>query len=146
MTQHDFLLTPGLWLGEGKISFSASPEFIKFYTKWDIKEEAPGIMGATQIVEMQGLEEQQVINVFTIKEILPESFQLTLENEIVGMVEGKGVRDRHTIAWEFRNHTTFEGFEVYEKQENGDYFLHAEYGAPDQFRTIIEGLIWLKTP
>jgi hypothetical protein len=38
----------------------------------------------------------------------------------------------------------FEGFEVYEQQENGDYFLHAEYGSPDQFRTIIEGLIWRK--
>lgn len=146
MVQNDFIFTPGLWLGEGKISFSASPEFLKFYTKWDIQEVAPGIMSATQIVEMQGVEEQQVINVFTFKDIIPESFQLTLENDLVGMVEGKGIRDGQTIAWEFRNQTNFEGFEVYERQENGDYFLHAEYGAPDQFRTIIEGLIWRKTP
>jgi hypothetical protein len=38
----------------------------------------------------------------------------------------------------------FEGFEVYEKQENGDYFLHGEYGEPHLFRTIVEGLIWCK--
>lgn len=146
MTHNAFIFTPGLWLGEGKISFSASPEFLKFYTKWEIQEKASGIMSAIQIVEMIGVDEQPVINVFTIKDILPESFHLTLENDLVGMVEGKGIRDTHTIAWEFHNQTTFEGFEVYEQQQNGDYFLHAEYGAPDQFRTIIEGLIWRKMP
>jgi hypothetical protein len=143
MTEKDFIFIPGFWLGEGKISFSASPEFIKFYTKWKITEEAPGIMIATQIVEMQGMEEQ-VINTFTFKDILPTSFTVYLENNLLGSVVGKGIRDEHTIAWEFRNQSIFEGFEVYEQQENGDYFLHAEYGSPDQFRTVIEGLVWRK--
>jgi hypothetical protein len=139
----EFIFTPGLWLGEGKISFSASSEFLKFYTKWEIAEESPGVMRALQIVEMQGIEEQ-VINAFTFKDIKPTSFTVVLENNIVGRVYGTGLRDERTIAWEFRGHLTFEGFEVYERQETGDYFLHAEYGAPDQFRTIVEGLIWRK--
>lgn len=139
----EFIFTPGLWLGEGKISFSASSEFLKFYTKWEIAEESPGVMRALQIVEMQGIEEQ-VINNFTFADIKPTSFTVVLENNIVGRVYGTGLRDEGTIAWEFRGHLTFEGFEVYERQETGDYFLHAEYGATDQFRTIVEGLIWRK--
>ena len=144
MIKNDFIFTPSLWLGEGKISFSASPEFLKFYTKWEIQEEFPGLMTATQIVEMQGIEEEQVINTFTFRDILPSSFTVYLENKLVGAVVGKGIRNEKTIAWEFRNQSAFEGFEVYEQQENGDYFLHAEYGAPQQFRTIVEGLIWRK--
>lgn len=143
MSEKEFIFTPGLWLGEGKISFSASYEFLKFYTKWEIKEDRPGIMTATQIVEMHGVEEQ-VINMFTFKNIQPSSFQVFLENQIVGKISGTGIRDENLIAWEFRGQGAFEGFEVYERQEIGDYFLHAEYGEPDQFRTIVEGLIWYK--
>jgi hypothetical protein len=98
MTKKDFIFTPGFWLGEGKISFSASPEFLKFYTKWEIKEEAPDIMIATQIVEMQEMEEQ-IINTFTFKDILSESFSVFLENNLVGVVAGKGIRDEHTICF-----------------------------------------------
>jgi hypothetical protein len=143
MPKNDFIFTSGVWLGEGKISFSSSPEFLRFYTKWDIQEESPGIMKAMQIVEMKGGDEQ-VINLFTFRDIKPTSFSVVLENEIVGMVSGSGICDEQVIAWEFRGQLAFEGFEVYERQENGDYFLHAEYGS-DQFRTTIEGLIWRKS-
>jgi hypothetical protein len=143
MAEQEFIFTSGLWLGEGKITFSASSEFLKFYTKWKITQEDPDEMKAVQIVEMQGIKEQ-VINTFTFKEIKPTSFTVILENNMVGIISGKGLRSEQTIAWEFRGHETFEGLEVYERQENGDYFLHAEYGASDQFRTIVEGLIWRK--
>lgn len=143
MEHKDFIFAPGYWLGEGKITFSASSEFIKFYTKWQITEEASGILKATQTVEMQGIEEH-VINQITIKDKELEKFTIILENQMVGSIEGKGRKNPEVIAWEFRQ-AHFEGFEVYEKQENGDYFFHAEYGAPDQFRTLVEGLIWHKS-
>lgn len=143
MSENEFIFTPGMWLGEGKISFSASFEFLKFYTKWEIKEEVPGVIIATQIVEMQGVEEH-VINRFTFKDIQPQSFKVFLENDAVGSVSGIGIRDENLIAWEFRGQAAFDGFEVYERQEIGDYFLHAEYGGREQYRTIVEGLIWRK--
>lgn len=143
MPKKEFIFTSDLWLGEGKISFSSSPEFLKFYTKWEIKEVNPGIMVATQTVQMQGMEEQ-MINRLTFTDIRSEYFKVSLENNIVGNISGTGLRNENIIAWEFRGQSAFEGFEVYERQENGDYFLHAEYGSPDQFRTIIEGLIWRK--
>lgn len=143
MPNAEFIFTPGLWLGEGKISFSASPEFLKFYTKWEIQKGEAGVMTATQTVEMQGTEEH-IINSFTFSEIQPTSFEVLLENNLIGSVSGKGLCDENLIAWEFHGQNGFEGFEVYERQEIGDYFLHAEYGTPDQFRTIIEGLIWRK--
>jgi hypothetical protein len=143
MRSKDFIFTPGLWLGEGKISFSSSLEFLKFYTKWQIVEESSEVMKAVQIIEIQGIEEQ-IVNMFMFKDITSTSFAVFLENNIVGKISGKGLLDEHLIAWEFRGQIAFEGFEVYEQQENGDYFLHAEYGSPDQFRTIVEGLIWRK--
>jgi hypothetical protein len=144
MTNESFIFIPGTWIGEGKITFSASPEFIKFYTKWQITEIEPGKLKAVQAVEMQGVEEH-VVNVFTFYDITPTTFSVELENSIVGTITGSGIRESETIAWEFRGTlSTFEGFEVYERQENGDYSLHAEYASMDQFRTIIEGLIWRK--
>lgn len=145
MATKDFIFTPGTWIGEGKISFSASPEFIKFYTKWEISQADLNQLKATQTVEMQGVEEH-VINVFTFYDITATSFAVQLENNVVGSILGTGLIASNVIAWEFRGSpTTFEGFEVYERQENGDFSLHAEYSSTDQFRTLIEGLIWKKS-
>jgi hypothetical protein len=48
------------------------------------------------------------------------------------------------IAWEFReNDLNFEGFETYHLQEDGSYTMHAEYVTSDQFRTQIDGKLWL---
>lgn len=140
----DFIFTPGYWLGEGKISFSSSPDFLKFYTKWEMSRIDPHAMRAVQAVEMEGVQDH-VVNTFTFFDIQEKSFSVCLENENVGKIYGRGFRDDRMIAWEFRGQPSFEGFETYEKQENGDYFIHAEYGSPSEFRTIIEGLIWEKS-
>lgn len=141
----EFIFKPGVWIGEGKITFSSSPEFVKFYTKWTMTEEHPGFIQATQTVEMEGVDEH-VVNTFTFYDIGQEKFSVLLRNQLIGSLKGTGVIDPTTIAWEFRGvPDSFEGFEVYKLQENGDYSLHAEYTSSDQFRTIIEGLIWKKS-
>lgn len=145
MPLHAFIFRPSLWLGEGKITFGASPQFLKFYTKWEIEEKQAGVIKATQTIEMHGIEEQ-LVNALTLSDIQKNSFKIVLESNVAGRTEGKGLCDERTIAWEFRGDSSFEGFEVYERQETGDYFMHAEYGSPETFRTVIEGLIWLKTP
>lgn len=143
---HDFIFNPGRWVGEGRISFSSSRDHLRFYTSWWIeKEEKSDVMRCQQQVEMQGAE-NVVCNQFLIEKISADKFKIQLENEMLGYVEGSGVIDSQTIAWEFRNNGNTEGFEVYELQENGDYMLHAEYSSPDQFRTIIDGRIWKKSP
>jgi hypothetical protein len=57
-------------------------------------------------------------------------------------IGGKGIIDSAKIAWEIRGKDDFEGFELYELIAGGDYKVHAEYASTDQFRTIINGLIW----
>jgi hypothetical protein len=143
MSNQDFIFSPGLWLGEGKISFKSSSEFLKFYTKWEIQEKNDGVMAAVQIVEIFGIDEH-VINHYTFSDIQAQAFKVTLENDMVGRVTGKGLREERVIAWEFGVEMSSQGFEVYERQELGDYFFHAEYGAPEQYRTLVEGLIWKK--
>lgn len=102
-----------------------------------------GIIRCQQQVEMEGGEEN-VFNNFAFSDIHPDSFAVELTSGILGTVTGKGVIDTKTLAWEFRNFPEFEGFEVYELQENGDYMLHAEYASAEQIRTIIDGRIWRK--
>lgn len=142
---HKFIFTPGQWVGEGRITFSISPDRFRFYTKWTIEKNAKGIITCQQQVEMEGREES-LVNTLTLTNIKPEGFDIELDNGILGLIPGKGVIDPHTIAWEFRGHPDFEGFEVYELQEDGggDYMLHAEYSSVENFRTIIDGRIWCK--
>jgi len=149
MADHQFIFFPGKWIGEGRIAFSASPETIRFFTKWVIEDGGKNIIEAIQEVEMQGTE-PSMKNTFQFSNVTPTSFVVELENDILGRVKGTGLVDPKSIAWEFRAEGRtqgdgLEGFEVYELQENGDYMLHAEYASPDQFRTIIDGRIWKKS-
>ncbi len=143
MNKHDFIFKEGVWIGEGKVKFSTSLEQIHFYTKWNINKTDKHEIKAEQQVEMRGGGEN-VVNYFKFSQIKNSDFTVALENEILGMATGKGVIDDKKIAWEFREHSDFEGFEVYELQENGDYLLHAEYVSTDQHRTTIDGRIWKK--
>lgn len=145
MFEHEFLFSTGIWIGEGRVSFSTSPEFLHFYTRWMVEKEENGVIRCSQEVEMRGIEEI-VRNIFVFSHFNDNHFNLELTNALFGEVAGKGIIDNKTIAWEFRGQQTFEGFEVYEKQENGDYMLHAEYSSPDQLRTIVDGRIWKKLP
>lgn len=144
MTQHDFIFQPGQWIGEGKITFSSSPEHLHFYTKWMIAPPTDHHIHCQQKVETQGSDDQ-VLNDFKVSDASASSFRIELKNEHVGKVVGQGVIDAKTIAWEFRGNNQIEGFEVYELQDNGDYMVHAEYSSSDQFRTIIDGRIWKKS-
>ena len=145
MQGHQFIFSSGLWIGEGKITFSASPNHLRFYTKWDIKPmDKAGAIQCMQQVEMEGGEER-VLNQFICSDLQPEAFKIILRNELLGEAVGKGIVDAKTIAWEFRGDPDFEGIEVYELQENGDYMLHAEYTSSEDFRTIVDGRIWKKS-
>jgi hypothetical protein len=89
--------------------------------------------------------QDRVFNEFICSEIHSEGFKILLNNEMLGKISGQGVIGPKTIAWEFRGNPEFEGFEIYELQENGDYMLHAEYASTDEFRTIVDGRIWKKS-
>jgi hypothetical protein len=145
MIKHHFIFSPGRWVGEGRITFSSSPDCLRFYTKWSIESIMNESIFSEQRVEMEGGEEH-TINQFVFSNIGKESFLIELTNNLLGTIKGKGVMDEKTLAWEFRGNPDFEGFEVYELQENGDYMLHAEYASTDQFRTVIDGRIWMKSP
>lgn len=141
---HEFIFTQGLWIGEGKITFSVSPDHLRFYTQWIIDPIASAVIRSQQLVEMEGRAEN-LFNQFTFSNITEKDFEIQLNSELLGAVSGTGLIDKTTIAWEFRGHHDFEGFEVYELTDNGDYMLHAEYSSSEQFRTIIDGRIWKKT-
>ncbi len=143
MTEHLFLLKPGLWLGEGTVTFTASPESLHFATKWEVKEMANGELQAVQQVEIRGLSER-VVNRFLFFDITPTQFALELQNELVGSVIGKGIYDELQIGWEFLGHTDFQGFEIYRVIDQETYSLHAEFSSSDEYRTIVHGRVWKK--
>lgn len=138
--KHSFILEPGQWVGEGTVTFSASPEQLYFLTKWGVDPNAKEGIICSQEVRMEGAEEA-LHNTFQVSDVTTNAFKITLENEIVGKVSGTGIIDEKTIAWEFRGKIGFQGYEVYEIEGDGLYKFHAEYSSPDQFRTIIDGYI-----
>ena len=142
MDKEKFIFTTGTWLGEGKISLSTSLESIPFYTKWVVTQEEEDIMKAVQIVELQGIKEHTV-NHFTFYDIHTRSFSVYLENKYTGRIVGQGNREKGIIAWEFNHFPTFEGFEKYELQPNGNYLFKAQYGPSNDYHTRIEGSIWI---
>lgn len=150
MHKHLFIFSPGHWIGQGKLTFNISPSHVRFYTKWVIEKSEGGVIKAQQQIEQEE-ESEHLYNTLEFSSIAPTSFDITLSNTLLGKISGHGVIEDKTIAWEFRNAKkteesgAFEGFEVYEIQENGDYMLHGEYLSDNEYRTIIDGRIWKKS-
>ena len=143
MSTHSFIFTPSLWLGEGKITLSMVEEELNFFTRWNVSHKDPyGIIECTQEIQIKGLSDM-MLNQFIFSHVSPGSFVIELENQAMGKVQGEGVISDKVIAWEFRmSDIGFEGIEIYEKQEDNTYSMHAEYATNDQFRTLIQGKVW----
>ena len=145
--EEHFIFSPGIWIGEGTISLLAVRQLIKFYTRWNIQEEQLGILIATQVVETEGVEEH-LINQWTFQKNEPLHFSVTLESASVGKITGTGRYEPRIISWEFIGNESDEsvkGFERYDYQESGFYFLQAKYGAAAPYCTIIDGRLWQKS-
>ncbi len=144
MKIHDFILKKNSWIGEGNITLNMVEEDLDFYTKWEVSDNDPEKkITAVQEIQIGGISEN-MRNELTFFEFSPKTFKVEMENLNIGKVVGKGVYDEKLIAWEFRdNELNFEGFESYYLQDDGSYLVHAEYVTSDQFRTQIEGRIWI---
>lgn len=143
MSKHSFIFSPGAWIGEGRVTFSMSPDLVRYYTKWTIDAIRDGKITCEHRVEKEGGGDD-IFNAFTFSNITQDTFTVELTNETLGVVIGHGIIDDKTIAWEFKGNPEFQGFEVYELQENGDYMVHAEYASTEEYRTIVDGRIWKK--
>lgn len=137
-----FLFEPADWLGAGQVTFSISPDLLYYRTKWSVREVDKQRLQCTQTVEIVGGD--QMINIFFITPRDATSFDISLENELLGTFSGQGVREgSQLIAWEFREPGKLEGFEVYERTSEDEYSMRAEYiSSADGARTMIQGKIW----
>ena len=146
MTQHQFLLTPCTWLGQGKIQLNIVSEELAFFTRWNVSNvDSDGRIECAQEIQVKGLSDV-MHNEFLIHNLNGGEFSIDLENQALGKISGKGLVNDKVIAWEFRvEEIGFEGFELYEKQDDKNYILRAEYATSDQFRTLIQGRLWQQT-
>ncbi len=144
MAPHTFILSPHAWMGEGTIVLNMVEEELNFFTKWHVQEKSSlGHIVAIQEIQIAGISEV-MRNEMTFFDFSPKGFSVEMENANIGKVTGIGVVDDNLIAWEFRqNDLNFEGFETYHRLEDGSYQMHAEYVTSDQFRTQINGRIWV---
>jgi len=138
---HRLFFSSRVWLGEGTITFSSSPEQVRFSTKWSPLTQEEGIWKCQQLVEMHGHEERQA-NTYTFTLQPEQKFHVRLENEMMGAIEGQGVLSDQAIGWELKGMEGFEGLEIYEEQTDGSYHFRAEFSSGDTFRTLIEGQVW----
>jgi hypothetical protein len=121
-------------------------ENLKYNSNWNILNRDPaGKIQCVQDIQIQGLSEN-MRNELSFFDFQGRNFLVEMENQNVGHIIGKGVFDDKLIAWEFReNDLKFEGYETYLLQDDGSYLIKGEYVSSDQFRTQIEGRIWLPT-
>lgn len=146
MVQHQFLLTPSAWLGQGKIQLNMVSEELAFFTRWNAGTiDGDGRIECLQEIQVKGLSDV-MHNQFLIFNMNSGEFEIELENQALGKITGKGLINDKVIAWEFRvEEIGFEGFELYEKQDEKNYLMRAEYATSDQFRTLIQGRVWQQT-
>jgi hypothetical protein len=141
---HNFIFKPGVWEGVGKISFSMADDELPFRMRWSVSPQELGSIRFSQLVEVENFSDP-LTNNFTLSGITSSHFVITLENDLVGKVEGKGLYSEKLIAWEFRNAAEgFEGYEIYELQTDGTYKMRAEFMGGEEFRTFVAGTIKLK--
>ncbi|MBS0620649.1 MAG: hypothetical protein JSS61_04225 [Verrucomicrobia bacterium] len=141
---HPFLLKPGAWIGQGNIQLNMVAEELAFFTRWTIGvPDSEGKIECLQEIQIKGLSDV-MHNKFTIYNHVNGEFAIDLENEALGRIVGKGLISDKVIAWEFRAEDIgFEGFELYEIQDPSTYQMRAEYATSDQYRTLIQGKVWL---
>ncbi|NGX49450.1 MAG: hypothetical protein K940chlam5_01048 [Candidatus Anoxychlamydiales bacterium] len=142
--KHLFIFEPKAWVGEGIITLNMVEERLNFSTKWSVKEpDFAGKIISVQELQISGISEN-MRNELTFYDFTDNKFSVEMENLNIGRVVGAGVFDDKMIAWEFReNDLSFEGYETYHLQKDGGYLMHAEYVTSDQFRTQIDGKLWL---
>lgn len=143
---HQFLLTPSSWLGQGKIQLNMVSEELAFFTRWNASNaDGDGRIECIQEIQVKGLSDIMQ-NEFLIYNLTHGEFAIDLENQALGKITGSGLINEKVIAWEFRiADIGFEGFELYEKQDENNYLMRAEYATSDQFRTLIQGRVWKQT-
>lgn len=136
--QHPFLFTSGFWEGEGIITFSMAEDRLPFTTRWTIAPEDEGKISFFQEIFLSDVPEK-MHNRFSISGIADHSFQIELENSLIGKVKGVGLLNPKVIAWEFRNTPQgFEGFEIYEFcPEDESYKMRAEFTGGEGYRTYV---------
>lgn len=141
MIEHRFLLQQGIWQGDGKICFSMAEDELDFTMHWTILPLEQEQIFFNQLIDIPTLG-QTMKNSFTLSELAGDRFTIQLENQIIGKVVGKGVIDFELIAWEFREpKQAFEGYEVYELQEDQSYKMRGEFSGGDGMRTYVSGSI-----
>lgn len=147
MFNHPFILAPAAWLGEGNIQLNMVEEELGFFTRWNAShKDSSGKIECIQEIQVKGLSDI-MMNQFSFYDVSPTTFAIALENQALGKVVGTGIISEKVIAWEFRvAELGFEGFEMYEKQNDDLYLMRAEYATTDQFRTIIQGKVWRPEP
>ena len=149
MSEHQFIFSPGIWLGQGLITFSYSEEKISYYTKWIVEHGDDGLIRTQQHVQKQG-EKETLLNFLVFAPTVPPHFTVELKNEELECVQGKGMQDDKQILWTYYTNIaspqieTFEGFESYVLESNGEYTAHAEYSSLEGYTTIVDGKIWRK--
>jgi len=144
LKSHPFILSPGEWIGEGKIVFSGSTDTLHFTTHWTVSPGHPKSGTAkevecTQVVDIEGATDEKITNRFIFTDIHPDHFQIRLKNDLIGDVQGTGIIEENKFAWEFREE--LEGFEIYDLLEKEKYRFHAQYISPENYRSTIEGTI-----
>lgn len=136
-----FIFFPGVWTGEGVITFSMAEDILPCKMIWSVPPPEGSDIHFSQEIDVESFE-NKMTNHFVLSNVTSSTFQIALSNPLIGTVYGSGLYDKERVAWEFRKaDQPFEGFEIYEKTPEGNYTVRAEFTAGQGLRTFVRGTI-----
>lgn len=148
MSEQLFLIHPltTAWIGEGKMDVTGFSDPMVFFTRWQFvqKDQNTKALSWKQEIQIAGHAEM-LINHYSIFNVTSKGFAIRLENDLWGMMEGKGILESDFIGWEF-SHPGFHGFEWYRLDaETKNYQMQGEFiTLSEQTTTKVNGMLWKK--
>lgn len=141
--QHDFILSPSIWLGRGEIQLSNVDQISQYSTRWDFSNKnSLGVIESSQKIQLNNAADL-MYNHLLFFNMTSDKFHVQFDHPLMGTICGKGIITAILIAWELRSiKLGFDGLEFYEKQNDGSYRVYAEYTSLKQTRAIIKGKVW----
>jgi hypothetical protein len=144
MDSSHFILSPGRWIGKGVMHLTHTEEDIPFELIWTVAilDLESGLIECVQELILEDAKDH-LTNEFIFTEPEEDKFEVEMDNDALGQVEGTGFIDREFLGWEFRNTGGgVEGFESYTRLTGGDYSLKAEFGSSTDIKTTLVGNLY----
>lgn len=135
------------WRGEGTLTVSDLEQPIQILISLDLVETSShfGSLSYEHSLIFQGMNEV-VENTYVLHSFEKGKFQIEISNQAWGKILGVGIFTDRFFGFEIGSHENqFQGYEYYQKTEEGFWSVEGEYVSNGDMRSQVKGFIYPAT-